>query len=69
MTQAYIVFEGEAEKRHGSFEDYFYDQCSIYASELVGPNAYEWDSIVDRLREDDVYREACLIKFNMEFRS
>ena len=50
------------------FEDYFYDQCSIYASELVGPNAYEWDAVHDRLMEDDVYREACLIKFNMEFR-
>ena len=49
------------------FEDYFYEQCSIYASELVGPNAYEWDSVVDRLMEDDVYREACLIRFGMEY--
>ena len=50
------------------FEDYFYDQCSIYASELVGPNAYEWDAVHDSLMEDDVYREACLIKYNMEFK-
>ena len=29
LTKAYIVFEGEAEKRHGSFEDYFYDQIKF----------------------------------------
>lgn len=51
------------------FEDYFYEQCSIYTSELVGPNAYEWDGVHERLMEDDVYREACLIKFNMEHMS
>ena len=50
------------------FEDFFYDCCSEYTNELIGPNAYggDWDRTHERLLEDINYRNACYDRYKRE---
>ena len=40
------------------FEDFFQEETSTKACELVGPNAFEYDSLVEYLTEDRAWRFA-----------
>lgn len=48
------------------FEDYLSEECSIYASELVGPNAFEYEQLTEDLLEDPDFRNACLNRYRLE---
>lgn len=48
------------------FDDWFSEQCSIDAAELVGPNSPEYDLVAERYEEDETRREAALHRYRME---
>lgn len=45
-----------------TFDDWYYDECWIAASELVGPNSPEYDQVFIEMHEDPV-RKAKARKF------
>lgn len=48
------------------FDDWYHDQCSIDAAELVGPNSIEYDRTVERFEDDETRREAARHRYRME---
>ena len=48
------------------FDDWYSEQCSIDAAELVGPNSFEYDQVAERFEDDDTRREAALHRYRLE---
>jgi len=38
------------------FEDFFHEQSSMKACEIVGPNSFEYESLMEHLAEDRAWR-------------
>jgi len=49
-----------------TFDDWYCEECSICAAELVGPNSHEYDYVLERLMEDETRREAAMHRYRME---
>lgn len=47
------------------FDAWYYDECSIDAAEVVGPNSVEYDDLHTRFYEDDNRREAARLQYYM----
>jgi len=45
------------------FDAWYYDECSIDAAELVGPNSCEYEDVHTSCYEDDARRAAALLRY------
>ena len=50
-----------------SFDDWYEEQCSIDAAEIVGPNSPEYEGLVSRFVEDETRRDAAMHRYAMEY--
>lgn len=45
-----------------SFDDWFSEQCSIEAAELVGPNSLEYERLTERFYDDEDKRAVYYVR-------
>lgn len=53
----------EQQKELEAFGEYVYEQASIAAAEIVGPNSIEYESLSERLCEDEKFISDCRISY------
>jgi hypothetical protein len=46
-----------------AFDDWYHEECTIDAAELVGPNSPEYERAVERFEQDETRREAAFDRF------
>ncbi len=46
-----------------AFDDWYHEECTIDAAELVGPNSPEYERTVERFEQDETRREAAWDRF------
>ena len=65
LEYPYISF-GVFMSYNEKFEEYFYDYCSEYASELEGPNSINYEYLTEKLMDDITFRESCMNRYRLE---